>query len=646
MKRWIVLTCMLAVCYCRLSAQHLLSGHYTQAELAAKLIPQAQWMPFPRTTDREGWEKADTAIGEAVIKKAESYMDYDWPSIPATKSLLIIRTGNRSEYQDIANKRREVLGTLLMAELYENEGRFIDPIINGVWSVCEESFWGVPAHLPGSFKGLMDVSQPFVELFSAETATLLAWVDYFLGPQLDAASPQIRKRIYYETNKRIFEPLMNKPHGWMHATANGRRPNNWNPWICSNWLNAVLLLEKDDSKRITAVDKILGVLDEFLDPYPADGGCDEGPGYWGAAAASLYDNVAMLNLATNNAFDYVYNDKKVGEMGKFIYRAQISERYFLDFADADPQPRMAAGMIYRFGKDIKDPAMMRFGAWYLKDENQAAVGGYHFFRHLFAIFMQDEFRQAEKGLALPADVWWPDLQVMVARDKEGSTNGFFVAAKGGNNDESHNHNDIGNYVVYYDGLPVLIDIGRGTYTAKTFSSKRYDIWYNRSDYHNVPSVNGYQQSAGPQFKATEVMYKRSLTSASMMMNISASYPEAAGIERWQRNIRLARGKQVYIDDVLQLKKNGIVTEHLMTCYPVEVLKPGVLVIHRKEGNVQKDFYLRYPADELEASIEKVPLLTEEDGGVKQKWGENIYRINLNGASIKAKTKLGFTIGLQ
>ncbi|QHS58484.1 heparinase II/III domain-containing protein [Chitinophaga agri] len=646
MKRWIVLTGILIVNSIGLRAQDLLSGHYTKAELAAKLIPQATWTPFPRTSDREGWKHADADIGAAIIQKAEGYLDYDWPGIPATKSLLIIRTGNRTQYQAIAGKRREVLGTLLLAEVYENKGRFIDPIINGVWSVCEESFWGVPAHLPSSFKGLMDVSQPFVELFSAETATLLAWVDYFLGPQLDAASPQIRKRIYYETNRRIFEPLMTKHHGWMATGANGRRPNNWNPWICSNWLNAVLLLERDDDKRTAAVARVLGVLDAFLNPYPADGGCDEGPGYWGAAAASLYDNIAMLNLATNNAFEYVYDDRKFAEMGKFIYRAQISERYFLDFADADPQPGMAAGMIYRFGKDIKDEEMMRFGAWYLKGENQSAVGGYHFFRRLFAIFMQDEFRKAEKGLSLPGDVWWPDLQVMVARDKEGTTDGFFVAAKGGHNDESHNHNDIGNYVVYYDGLPVLIDIGRGTYTAKTFSSKRYDIWYNRSDHHNVPTVNGYPQSAGAQFKAHNVLYRHNSSSASLTMDIGPSYPVAAGIESWQRSIRLTRGKQVNIDDVLQLTADGKVTEHLMTCYPVEVVKPGMLVIHRQEGGTSKDFYLRYPSDLLEASIEQIPLVTEEDGGVKQKWGDHIYRINLTGANIKAKSKLGFTVGLR
>ena len=643
MKKYIVLTGLLILFGKLLVAQNLLSGRYTSAQLTEKLIPYAKWEPFPHTENRAGWQQADPAIGAAVIKKAEAYLSYEWPGIPAVKSLLIIRNGNRTEYQDISSKKREVLGTLLLAEVYEHKGRFIDQVVNGVWSVCEESFWGAPAHLPRSFDGLMDVSAPFVELFSAETATLLAWVDYFLGKQLDQVSPQIRKRIYYETNKRIFEPLMTKHHGWMSTNANGRRPNNWNPWICSNWLNSVLLLEKNDSKRVAAVSKILGVLDEFLNPYPADGGCDEGPGYWGAAAASLYDNVSLLNLATDHAFDYVYADRKVAEMGRFIYRAQISERYFLNFADADPQPGMAASMIYRFGRDIKDTAMMRFGAYYLKNENSSAVRGYHYFRHLFVLFMQDELKHAEKGLVLPVDCWWPDLQVMIARDKKGSTDGFFVAAKGGNNDESHNHNDIGNYVVYYDGLPVLIDIGRGTYTAKTFGGKRYDIWYNRSDYHNVPSVNGYPQSAGSRFKAEKVVYNSSSSVSSLAMDISASYPEGAGVKKWQRSIRLNRGKNVQIEDVMQLKADGQVTEHLMTCYPAELVKPGVLVIHRREGGVSKDFYLHYPAGEFVVSVEKVPLTTEEDRGVRQKWGDNIYRINLEG-KVKAQGKFVFSVG--
>jgi hypothetical protein len=209
----------------------LLSGKYTKDELKKVLIPQASWVPFPKLQDRNGWSKADQAMMQAYVKQAEGYMNYEWPYIPATKSLLIERTGDRDEYQTVSFKKREVLGTLLLAEIYENKGRFIDPIINGVWSICEESFWGVPAHLPKSkeYAGLMNVADPFVDLFAAETGTYLAWVDYFLGEKLDAVSPQIRKRIYYETNNRLFKPLLTKPHGWMTKTKAGRAPNNWNP---------------------------------------------------------------------------------------------------------------------------------------------------------------------------------------------------------------------------------------------------------------------------------------------------------------------------------------------------------------------------------------------------------------------------------
>ncbi|MGX5817129.1 heparinase II/III domain-containing protein [Chitinophaga lutea] len=636
---------LLAVNVMARAQQHLLSGKFTEAQLRKTLIPQASWTPFPRIDDRAGWAKADPEAATAIIAKAEGFLEYEWPYIPATKSLLIVRNGNRSEYEAISFKKREVLGTLVLAEVFENKGRFTDQIVNGIWSICEESFWGVSAHLPKGkqIQGLVDVTAPFVDLFAAETATFLAWADYYLGAKFDSISPQIRKRIYYETNRRIFEPLMTKHHGWMgDPEGKGGRPNNWNPWICSNWLNAVLLLEKDEAKRTASVNYLLQVLDRFLDPYPADGGCDEGPGYWGAAAASLYDNIAMLNLATNNAFAYVYDDPKFRNMGQFIYKAQISPKYFLNFADADPQPGMAASMIYRYGKDIKDPEMMEFGAYYLDGQNKASVGRFQYFRNFYALFMYKEFNEAKKGLPMPADVWWPDLEVMVARDKKGSEEGFFVAAKGGHNAESHNHNDIGNYVVYHNGKPVLIDVGRGTYTAKTFSNKRYEIWYNRSDYHNVPDVNGKTQLPGGKYRATDVKYKTGKGFSQMDLNIAQSYPEDAGIVQWMRSIRLNRGRNVTIEDAMKLKQPEDYTQRLMTCYPAEVKTPGTIVIHAPE----QDYFVHYPASQLQASVEKIPLTTMEDQGVKSKWGDNIHRISLAAVKPVAAEKLTFTVSTK
>lgn len=626
----------------------ILSGKFTKDELKKVLIPQAQWAPFPKREDRAGWAKADQTMLQAYLKKAESYLTYQWPYIPATKSLLIERTGDRDQYQAVSFEKREVLGTLLLAEIHENKGRFVDQIIDGVWSICEESFWGVPAHLPKtkSISGLIDTSHPFVDLFAAETATYLSWVDYYLGDKLDAVSPQIRKRIYNETNDRIFQPLMKQSQGWMTKNVNGRPPNNWNPWICSNWLNAVLLLEKDDDKRATSVHKLLDVLDEFVNPYPQDGGCDEGPSYWGAAAASLYDNIAMLNTASNDAFTYVYADEKIKNMGRFIYRAQISDRYFLNFADADPQPIMSATMIYRYGKAINDPDMMRFGAYYRKPED-GTVGRFHYFRNFYFLFMQDEFKKAAQGLPLPQNVWLPDLQVFAARDKNGTTDGFYVAAKGGHNEESHNHNDVGNYVVYYDGQPLLIDVGRGTYTRKTFSDQRYDIWYNCSEYHNLPTINGKNQLPGGQYKAANVVHKATDADAQFDVDIAGAYPADAGVKRWQRSIRLNRGKNVQISDAIGLANATSLTQHLMTCYPAEIGKPGELIIHYSpKGGAAKDFVVTYNPKQMEALVEKVKLEAPEDRGIITKWGDTIYRINLKVLSPKTSDKLNLVVAAK
>ncbi len=646
MKRTTLLTASLLLIYVFIGkSQNLLSGKFSKDELTRILISSEKWVPFPKIADRAAWAKADPEMMKAYVKKAETFLNYVWPTVPATKSLLIERTGDRVEYETISFKKREVLGTLLLAEIVENKGRFLDQIIDGVWSICEESFWGVPAHLPKTkeFSGLMDVSQPFVELFSAETSTYLAWIDYFLGDQLDAVSPQIRKRIYFETNNRIFQPLMTKHHDFMGANSNGRRPNNWNPWICSNWLNAVLLLEKDNLKRNEAVSKILSILDQFLNPYPQDGGCDEGPGYWGAAAASLYDNIAMLNLATNNSFTYVYNDEKFRNMGKFIYRAQISPLYFVNFADASPKPGMAADMIYRFGKDIQDPEMMKFGAYY-RTPGEGSLGRFHYFREFFALFIQQEYQNAQQGLPLPKDSWLPDLQVMIARDKQGSTDGFFVAAKGGNNEESHNHNDIGNYMIYYNGFPLLIDVGSGTYTRKTFSERRYEIWYNCSEFHNLPTINGKNQLPGPEFKATNVICKTSNNFSEINLDIAKSYPADASVIKWVRNIRLNREKSVTINDVLNLTKAESIIEHLMTCYPAEVVKPGELIIHyAPKGGKVLDFAVNYNPSQFDVSVEKIAMGAMEDKGVLRNWGDTIQRINFKAKTPKKSDQYKFSI---
>ena len=125
------------------------------------------------------------------------------------------------------------------------------------------------------------------------------------------------------------------------------------------------------------------------------------------------------------------------------------------------------------------------------------------------------------------DAWLGGIQVMVAREQEGSSKGLYLAAKGGHNDESHNHNDIGHFIVYCDGSPMIIDPGVGTYTSKSFFSERYSIWSNQSAYHNLPLIDGVQQLAGRQHRADQVIYTQEDSVASISMNIENAYPDSA-----------------------------------------------------------------------------------------------------------------------
>ena len=618
----------------------LLSGTYTLQELHQLLIPQAEWTPFPKLDDRDGWAKADQGSLQLAIPAAESYLDYKWPTVPATT----YRADGWRKYERLLWGTRNVLKSLIMGEIAENKGRFIDQIINGIWAMCEESWWGMPATVPGEYLGMMDVADPIVELWSSETGVLFAWADYFFGEQLDAISPQIRKRIYHEINHRMFKPFMEKDYWWMRFNEDGGGPNNWNPWICSNWINMVLLLMEDDEKRTAMIFRSLQVLDEFLNPYPQDGGCDEGPSYWTGSAGMLQCCFELLNIASNDAFRYVYESEKIKNMAQYIYKAQISSEYYLNFADADPKVNIDVGLAYRFGRDIGDQDMIKYAATYRKP--RTPLVSTHFFLNFFALFSHDELQKAPQGLPLPGDVWFPDLQVMIARDKDGSADGFYVAAKGGHNAEAHNHNDVGMFVVYYNGAPLIIDVGRATYTVRTLNNKdkRYELWMHRSDFHNLPTVNGVDQHVDFVYRASDVSYKPDKNKPSLTFDVAKAYPAEAAINKWVRTVQLERRKAVLITDVIDLETAKSISNHLVTCYPVEVKKPGELLIHYAPENGKKiDFVIEYNPRQMEASIEKVKYETEEDTTVERNWGETIHRIVFKVTTPKTKDTFRFRI---
>lgn len=629
----------------------MLSQRYTLDQLRSLLIPRADWQPYPTSTDRAAWEGLPAQLRQTYIVQGNALLGYEWPALPATLFLQFARNGNRRNYEIPHFERRGRLNELVIAECIENQGRFLDDIVNGIWAICEESFWGVPAHCYMQDAGptLPETERPIVDLFAAETAALLAWVDYLLADQLATISPVIRPRIAREIDQRLLTPSLERDDYWwmgFRLRPDGRRVNNWNPWICSNWLACLLLVEPDETRRIQSLAKCLLALDNFIDPYPHDGGCDEGPSYWGRAGASLFDNLELLYSATAGAID-VYSEPLIQEIGRFIHRVHIADDYYINFADAPALVYPDALLVYRYGLRIGDPDLAALGAW-LAERQEVQSGGSDesaerkagalkkrsvptsMGRRLPALFTLATLPTTPAAPPLPRDVWLPAIEVMVARDQAGITNGFFVAAKGGHNAESHNHNDIGNFVVYIDGKPVLVDAGVETYTAKTFSDRRYEIWTMQSAYHSLlPTLDGVQQLPGAEYKATTVTYHMDEATATLTLDIAAAYPPEAHIDHWQRTVTLQRGQAVQIQDAYQLTAQPTRVEiSLVTPCAVDLTSAGVIRFQERPilgGRVAGTGTLAYDAATFTVTTETISITDERLGGT---WGDHLTRIVL------------------
>ena len=208
-------------------------------------------------------------------------------------------------------------------------------------------------------------------------------------------------------------------------------------------------------------------------------------------------------------------------------------------------PKLSWNLLWfnRYGKRIDDEKMMALGAFSAQKYPEEVADDRSVFRTLSAMFVMPELMGYKGNAPYVRDVWLPDTQIMAARSEEGSRSGLYLAAKGGHNDESHNHNDVGNFIIYKDGQPVIIDAGSGTYTARTFSNQRYDLWNNNSDYHSLPSINNVVQQAGREFEGTNVKYNTSGNTVNFALNLEKAYPPELALLPGTGNLPLPETKK-------------------------------------------------------------------------------------------------------
>ncbi|WNR46161.1 heparinase II/III domain-containing protein [Paenibacillus roseipurpureus] len=589
------------------------------------MISREQFQLFPSAGDRVYWGNVPGEVRKLLIEQGEIYAGYNWPIVSACMMLEISRTGSFDLCDETYLKRRTALGTLVVAECIEGQGRFLDDIVNGIWAICEETSWIGIMH---SEEADLPLGQGYsLDLRAAETGSLLAWVSYLLRDELNNMTPHITQRIELEVKRRILDSYMGRDdYFWMGFV---KKPvNNWNPWINSCFLTALMLVEEDPNRRMEGLLKFIASLDVFLESYHSDGGCDEGTTYWDRAGGALLDCLELLKHATGGFVD-LFNEPLIQNIGRYIYRAHIHDTYFINFADGSAKINdFQSVQAFKYGLLIHDQNLCSQAAnqYRLKSVKFTQHPWFPMLRSLSEIKYYPALLTENSAPPYLRDVWLDGIQVMAAREHSGSPSGLYLATKGGHNEESHNHNDIGQFILYSDGNPIIIDAGVNSYNKKTFSDQRYEIWTMRSTYHNVPTINGVEQHHGREYQASSVVYTTNEDYARLTLDIAPAYPSEAGVREWIRTVTLNRSSPASVtllDTYDLLSTKNALQWQFMTCCEVKEVRSGELFFQAREGSSVR---MVYPSDQLQIMKERIET---KDKWMTKVWGEYIYRITFS-----------------
>ncbi len=499
----------------------------------------------PTIDDRRAWDAvAKHPLFRDVVARAEQIVKEPIPELTDELFLDYSRTGNRTRCQAVLSRRHARVSHLALAECLENRGRFLKALDESIRAMCSEKTWVMPAHDASlkNFNG--EIRQ--IDLAVASQSWNLATAAYWLGEKLQ---PETRTLIRDELERRTFVPFESmvtkgEPSMWWL-----RGTNNWNAVCLAGVTGAALANIESPKRRAFFIASAEKYIEFFLSGFTPDGYCSEGVGYWNYGFGHYVMLAETVHQATGGKVDMMA-DPRIRSIGSFGRRMEIAPGLYPAFADCSvgshPDTQLMAFLSRRLGLGLHETESEGL---LLADGPTTALFGLGLYG-----FPNSASRTPTADGPTPEQPprdWFPDAGVLICRPTSGDSNSLAIALKGGHNAEHHNHNDVGSYLVTLRGKAPLADPGAEVYTARTFSSKRYDSGVLNSLGHPVPRVAGKLQRTGRSAAAKILKTQFTDETDAIVLDLRAAYdvPELKRLERTFLFSRTGRGSLTIVDEV-------------------------------------------------------------------------------------------------
>jgi len=557
--------------------------------------------PIPCLTDPAARQRArETARRHGLAERIEVELTADEPIpvVPYTRFRDYRLNGNRTRCQAIQSRRTRQMELAALACLLGQDYR--DYLHDLLWAECESTWWVMAAH---------ERHGTPIDLRAALTACQCAVI---LTALRDEIEPEVRERVLDEIQRRVLRPYLSDEHrhAWKTST------NNWNAVCIGSVLITAMLLETEGPRLGRIVADGLTHLESFLAGFAPDGGCTEGPSYWRFGFGWYIRLAAALHEFTGGRID-IGGSAGIGAIARYPLSVVLAPGRELTFADAHAgfQDPVTVRLINRF-HDV--PGL--YGLCRLRGDGEPELDS------LESLLLYDGW--TARPLCDGKDHFLAGLGLALVR-----AGGTSLGAKAGHNAEHHNHNDVGSFLVFRDGVDYLTDPGAPVYSAATFSARRYESIFCNSLGHSVPVIDGRQQPAGRQFAG-----RIEVDGKAVRIEMARAY-DGEPLKRLGRVLELLEdGAEVRLADVVEF--DGAprpVEEAFITTHPVEIAADGSSVTIRPDGAPPATL----SADGCAGRFALREFL--EESKAEARTGEVVRRITFTPATLAASMTLSFVL---
>lgn len=491
------------------------------------------------------------------------------PELTAAHYAIFHATGDRTEFDSRYFERRLRLAHVAISALLDGPR---SPWLTEVWrhwtAILEEPAWALPAHTftPSG------CDPEIIDLMCAETLNLCAELLELFGSVapygiVQSARARVARLLDVYTGENGESRW-----GWF------RSANNWNAVCHQGVVGAALAIESDPSRLAGILLRSARNLPAFIAGFSADGGCSEGVGYWAYGFGRFAWLDERLRHRSGGELSLLAGHDHALRLVPFGAKMSLHAHGLVNFSDNQP-----VGLV--------DPALLSLLAGVAGDIDSATVskenyeallsspppghgfppsrhhfvrpGGpdhssrrldvFHYTRLLRFLPPPSSTPASAPRPALPSPCLYPELGVAVAHGRDSSGRLWSFAAKGGHNNEHHNHNDCGSFIYRHDGITWAAEIGAPLYTKDFFHGDRYRHLAARSLGHSVPVVNGHEQSAGRDHAAGPLAFSSDSARTFAEMTLAACYPVEAGAASILRRLQvLADSGALVVTDIASL----------------------------------------------------------------------------------------------